>query len=129
MAVQPERCVLKQDMKYDREQFDRAIWAVVTSIPSGRVMSYGAVASAAGYPRYSRMVSKAMTRSPRKLPWHRVIRSDSTLAFAVAGEAYKKQSALLRKEGVKVVEGKVTATNHAVGMDLDQLLWGPATDE
>ena len=78
-----------------QNKFDTAIWKVVSSISSGRVMGYGEVARAAGFPRHARMVSKAMSRSPEQLPWYRVVRSDRTLAFDVGSEAYKKQRSLL----------------------------------
>jgi methylated-DNA-protein-cysteine methyltransferase-like protein len=72
-------------MSSKQAKFDQAIWKVVASIPAGQVMGYGEVAHAAGYPRHARMVSKAMSRSPEPLPWHRVVRSNRTLAFDVGG--------------------------------------------
>jgi methylated-DNA-protein-cysteine methyltransferase-like protein len=66
-------------MSQFRDKFDYRVWEIVASIPSGRVMGYGEVARAAGFPRYSRMVSAAMGRSPNPLPWHRVVRSNRTL--------------------------------------------------
>jgi len=59
-----------------KNKFDTAIWKVVSSISNGRVMGYGEVARAAGFPRHARMVSKAMSRSPEQSPWYRVVRSD-----------------------------------------------------
>jgi methylated-DNA-protein-cysteine methyltransferase-like protein len=111
-----------------RKKFDEAIWRTVANIKCGRVMSYGQVARAAGYPRHARMVSKAMSRSEEPLPWYRVIKSDYTLAFNVGGEAYNKQRALLEKEGVrfsgkKVVPVETDGTDESA--DLDELLWGP----
>ena len=106
-----------------RYKFDEAIWNTVSGIKSGRVMSYGQVARLAGYPRHARMVSKAMSRSAESLPWHRVIRSDRRLAFEVGSEAYAKQRALLEKEGVQIVAGKVVLQE---GKDLDELIWGPS---
>ena len=76
-----------------QDEFDKAVWKVVSNIPCGRVMSYGEVASAAGRPRYARMVSKAMSRSVKQLPWYRVIRSNRTLAFKVGSASYKKSIA------------------------------------
>ena len=70
-------------------------------------MSYGQIARAAGFPRHARMVSKAMSRSTETLPWHRVIKSDHTLAFVVGSKSYQKQKNLLEKEGVKFISGKV----------------------
>ena len=94
---------------------------MVSGIKSGRVMSYGQVARAAGFPRHARMVSKAMSRSTETLPWHRVIKSDGTLAF----EVRNKQKNLLEKEGVKFIAGKVFPLYSDEGKELDELLWGP----
>ena len=88
-------------------------------------MGYGQVARAAGFPRHSRMVSKAMSRSAESLPWHRVIKSDNTLAFTVGGEAYNKQRALLEKEGVRFIGKKVVPVETDETTGLDELLWGP----
>ena len=106
-------------------KFDKAIWKVVSAIESGRVMSYGQVARLAGFPRHARMVSKAMARSSVPLPWHRVIKSDSTLAFEVGSDAYHKQKDLLEKEGVKIIAAKVLPLYSDEGKDMDELLWGP----
>lgn len=95
-------------MAYSAIKFDAAVCAVVAAIPPGQVMSYGAVARAAGYPRHARMVSKALQRARQALPWHRVVRADHSLAFAVGSEAYQVQQGLLQQEGVLVRNGKVT---------------------
>ncbi len=107
-----------------QKKFDPEIWQAVLQIKLGRVLSYGEVAHAAGYPRHARMVSKAMSRSPTALPWHRVVRSNRTLAFEVGSDAYKKQAKLLKKEGVKVKEGKVIPIKSDNDISLDELLWG-----
>jgi methylated-DNA-protein-cysteine methyltransferase-like protein len=108
-----------------QNKFDLAICKVVSGIACGRVMSYGEVARAAGFPRHARMVSKAMSRSADPLPWYRVIRSNRTLAFAVGGESYNKQQQLLAKEGVLIVDGKVMPVDADEGKSLDEILWGP----
>lgn len=113
-------------MVYSKNKFDEKVWAIVSGIKSGRVMSYGEVARAAGYPRHARMVSKAMGRSAEPLPWYRVVRSDRSLAFNVGSESYNKQQALLEKEGVRIIAGKVVPVNSDEDMDLDEMLWGPA---
>ena len=107
-----------------QEKFDRAIWQVVSNIKVGRVMSYGEVAHAAGYPRHARMVSKAMSRSPTTLSWHRVVKSNRTLAFEVGSDAYQKQAKLLKREGVEIKEGKVIPIRSDNDISLDELLWG-----
>lgn len=105
--------------------FDEKVWAVVAAIPPGQVMSYGEVAKAAGFPRHARMVSRAMGRSVRKIPWHRVVRSDRTLAFPAESEYFETQKTLLESEGVVLLSGKIVETNPQKTDDLDALIWGP----
>ena len=107
--------------------FDEAIWKTVSAIAHGSVMSYGAVARAAGYPRHARMVSKAMARSPAPLPWHRVIKSDRSLAFSIDSAPYNEQRRLLEKEGIRIINGKVVTSDTTTHKDLDELIWGPPT--
>lgn len=112
-------------MSYSQKQFDKAIWDIVANVKPGRVMSYGEVARAAGFPRHARMVSKAMSRSDTPLPWYRIVRSDRTLAFEVGSAPYKKQKDLLAKEGVHIINGKVVPLESDDNVDMDKLLWGP----
>lgn len=114
-------------IKTMNHKFDKAIWEVVTNIPAGQVKGYGEVARAAGYPRHARMVSKAMGRSPQPLPWYRVVKSDRTLAFDPESEFYRKQAGLLKKEGVKFVDGKIIPLVSDKNKNLDEILWGPQT--
>ncbi len=106
-----------------KDHFDRRVWQVVAAIPFGHVMGYGEVARAAGYPRYSRMVSGALARSPEPLPWYRVVRSDRTIAFEFGSEAYREQAQLLKREGVRFDGRKIVEAD--AGDSLDRLLWGP----
>ena len=111
-------------MSYSQKTFDRAVWAIVAKIKPGRIMSYGEVARAAGFPRHARMVSKAMGRAIEPLPWYRVVRSNHTLAFAPSSNAYQKQKALLEQEGTQVIDGKVIPFESDDDIDLDKSLWG-----
>ncbi len=103
--------------------FDSKVWKVVCAIPPGQVMGYGEVARAAGFPRYSRMVSRAMSRCPEALPWFRVVRSDRTLAFEEGSESYREQAQLLKQEGIRF-EGKKIVEQPREN-NLDRILWGP----
>ncbi len=105
-------------------KFDQAVWKVVSQIAKGRVMGYGEVANVAGFPRHARMVSKAMGRSPKPLPWHRVVKADRTIAFERDSEGYLKQQKLLLQEGVKIREGKIFPVTTDKGKSLDEVLWG-----
>ena len=105
-------------------KFNQAVCEVVSQILPGRIMSYGEVACAAGYPRHARMVSRAMKQSPHPLPWHRVIKADRTLAFERGSESYIKQEKYLLQEGVKILKGKVIPLSTDKGKSLDEVLWG-----
>ena len=104
-------------------RFDHRVWQVVASIPAGRVMGYGEVARAAGFPRYSRMVSAALGRSPEPLPWFRVVRSNRTLAFEPGSSSYREQAQLLKQEGVRFDGLKIIEAEQ--DDSLDRILWGP----
>ena len=112
-------------MSLFQAKFDTAIWEIVSSIPYGQVMSYGEVARAAGYPRHARMVSRAMSRSNKALPWHRVVKSDRTLAFPSDSKDYKTQKDHLLSEGAVLLKGKVIPPKKDTAEDLDALIWGP----
>ena len=83
------------------------VLATVDAIPRGRVASYGQVAEEAGLPRSARFVGSVLKRfvNDSGVPWHRVLGSDGTIR--VVGGTARDQAMLLRKEGVKVVEGRV----------------------
>lgn len=79
------------------------IYAVVCTIPKGKVMSYGTVALLAGNPRWSRVVGYALHANPKPgiIPCHRVVtkNGETSRAFAFGGEDMQVQ--MLKEEGVK----------------------------
>jgi alkylated DNA nucleotide flippase Atl1 len=75
--------------------------AVIEAIPPGEVLSYGEVADRAGV-RSARLVGRILAESD-DLPWHRVVRADGTPTPHLA----ERQTALLRAEGVRFVNGRV----------------------
>ena len=79
-----------------------AVYGVVRQIPAGRVATYGQVARMAGRPRGARLVGFALHANPEpgRIPCHRVVFKDGSLApgFAFGGE--DEQRRLLEREGV-----------------------------
>jgi methylated-DNA-protein-cysteine methyltransferase-like protein len=71
------------------------VYDIIDAIPSGSVMTYGDVAEAAGL-RSARIVGHILSRGAEPVPWHRVVRSDGTVAPHLQDE----QLARLRAEGV-----------------------------
>lgn len=86
-------------MKKSQLSFTENVYAVVAKIPRGAVMTYGEVARRAGRPGAARAVGNIMHNNPdtKRVPCHRVIRSDGTPGGYARGT--KKKIALLRREG------------------------------
>ncbi len=107
------------------ESAESRIVAVVAMIPSGCVAGYGWVADLAGLPGRARLVARVLSRgSDDELPWHRVLRSDGSIAFAPRSAGFREQSRRLRAEGIAVRKGRVDLSRHGWRGDLDALLWG-----
>ena len=80
----------------------------ILAIPSGKVSSYRDIALKAGIPNGARQTVRTLHSMSEKfnLPWHRVIRSNGSIALE--GEGRELQITLLRGEGVEVsAEGMV----------------------
>jgi alkylated DNA nucleotide flippase Atl1 len=93
------------------EELHERIRSVVTTIPAGRVASYGDVAAVAGAST-PRLVGRVLAEDGGDLPWHRVLRADGT----PAPHLVHRQLELLRAEGV-LAEGR--------RVDLTRYRWRP----
>ncbi len=86
-----------------RNLFKEKVIAVVRKIPRGKTMSYRQVAARAGHAGAARAVGAIMaSNNDKKVPCHRVIRSDGTLGGYNGLQGTKSKRALLRREGVKI---------------------------
>ena len=61
--------------------FQLRVWRALIQVPPGRLVSYGALASAAGFPEAARAVGTAVGRNPLAylIPCHRVIRETGVI--------------------------------------------------
>ena len=77
---------------------------MVSSVPKGKVVSYGDVAKAVGAPRASRQVGWALHCNPKPgiIPCHRVVFKDGSLTSGFAFGGREVQKAMLESEGVEV---------------------------
>lgn len=90
---------VRRDALRPNEQREHAFRRMILSIPAGRVSTYGAVAAAAGYPRYHRAVAKLLRTEPADhLPWHRVLGAGGEIKLHDA--AAEEQRSRLHLEGV-----------------------------
>ena len=104
------------ELKSDSRLRER-VEAVVEQIPEGRLMTYGQLAALCGSPRAARIVGGIAHFGDPKLPWHRVVKKDGSLAEGYPGgvpghrRALEAEGVLLGKSGKVIVE---------------DLLWYPA---
>jgi methylated-DNA-protein-cysteine methyltransferase-like protein len=80
--------------------------ALVSEIPPGRVITYGDLAAACGYPGAARRVGAIAAAGGPDLPWHRVVRAGGRLA-RVSGVSPTWQGQALAAEGVSLVDDRV----------------------
>ena len=91
------------------------IYAVVQTIPKGKVATYGQVAALAGNPRWARVVGYALHVNPKPgvIPCHRVVtrNGETSAAFAFGGQDMRRT--LLEEEGVTFLpDGRVDMEKH-----------------
>jgi methylated-DNA-protein-cysteine methyltransferase-like protein len=120
-SVQPLKQVLPSG-KADHSFFDQ-VYAVVRSIPKGRVTSYGAIANFLGTKMSARMVGWAMNAAHTvhpKVPAHRVVNRMGLLTGKMHFGTPTLMQDLLEKEGI-LIEGDAVK-------NFDQVFWDPNVD-
>lgn len=98
--------------------FKNRVYALVTQIPEGRVMTYGQLAALAGSPMSARIVGGIAHFGDPELPWQRVVNKKGGLASGYpGGRAAHKQH--LESEGVNVSDDFY--------VNIEELLWWPSS--
>lgn len=84
-------------MKPDPLVFALTVREIVSEIPEGKVLTYGDIASLAGFPAHSRHVGKVLADigMDSDVPCHRVVNAQGRTA-----PHWRSQIALLRAEGI-----------------------------
>jgi methylated-DNA-protein-cysteine methyltransferase-like protein len=83
--------------------FRRAVVGVLARLQPGDVVTYGEVATEAGYPGRARAVGHILAQDDDDHPWWRVVTSTGRLVPGHEAEHAKR----LRAEGVTVRDGRV----------------------
>ena len=103
------------------KNFTRQVLQIVSSIPTGKLMTYSSVAKKAGSPRAYRAVGNILNRNYREQEWqlpvirgqiipcHRVIRADGQIGNYAKGIKAKEE--LLEKEGHVVDNHEIKLIN------------------
>ena len=90
--------------------FDKnKLYALLTAIPSGRVVTYGRLAEMLGNKRWARAVGNALHKNPDgdKYPCYKVVNGKGELSHAYAFGGIDGQKRRLEADGVTVENGKV----------------------
>jgi methylated-DNA-protein-cysteine methyltransferase-like protein len=82
---------------------------VIAKVPRGKVITYGEVARAAGFPGAARLTVRALYGGIG-LPWHRVVAAGGRIALT--GEDGEEQRLRLSIEGVTFRGGRVRMDLH-----------------
>lgn len=93
-----------------REAFNNIVWDIVSKIPRGKVLTYGAIAAMIPRPRSlrarfyrvasPRWVGSALAGCPAGLPWHRVINAQGMVSKRTGSDHHLLQRKLLEREGI-----------------------------
>jgi methylated-DNA-protein-cysteine methyltransferase-like protein len=98
--------------------FRLRVWALVRRVPSGRVTTYGQIATLLGSPRVARHVGYAMAAAgdaKAPVPWHRVINTKGRISHRGDFARAQRQVERLEAEGIEFDDtGRV---------DLHRYLW------
>lgn len=101
--------------------FFEKVYAVVRTIPKGRVTTYGAIARYIGSAQSSRMVGWALNNShclDEYIPAHRVVNRNGLLTGKYHFRTPTIMQELLENENVKIIKDCI--------VDFDKLFWNPS---
>lgn len=86
--------------------FRQNVYAIVGTIPKGRVMTYGDIAALAGHPYAARQVGGLAHFGPVELPWHRVVNRYGECASGYYG-GKEGHATALKSEGVDIKDYRI----------------------
>ena len=103
------------------DEYQQQLYTWMAQIPRGRVVTYGQLAKLIGRPNGARWVGRQMGLLPKgsNLPWYRVINAAGRSSIALDKGGSNKQLRLLQREGVLVVDGRIS---------LRRYQWDPFSD-
>ena len=98
----------------ENRQFFKRVYAVVRTIPRGKVLTYGQIATLLGSPYMARQVGWAMHGCPKGLPWQRVVGAGGKILVnsLSVGDGALLQRRLLELEGVRFAGQRIDMAAH-----------------
>lgn len=105
------------------EGFFQRVYKVVLLVPSGRVTTYGAIASYLGSPGAARMVGWAMNQSHTSrefIPAHRVVNRNGLLTGKHHFDGTHLMQEMLENEGAIISENRI--------QNMEEMFWNPVEE-
>lgn len=98
--------------------FKNRVYTALKLVPKGKIVTYKELAHAAGSNAY-RAVGRLMrtNKDPKGIPCYRVIRSDGKVGNYSAEGGIRKKIAMLRKDGIKVKNGRIDIEQYLFNLD------------
>jgi len=98
----------------ENHNFFKRVYAIVRTIPRGKVLTYGQIATLLGSPYMARQVGWAMHGCPKGLPWQRVVGAGGRLLLnsLSVGDGALRQRRLLELEGVRFAGQRIDMAAH-----------------
>ena len=93
-----------------KSNFDKEkLYELLTRVPRGQVITYGALAEMLGNKAWARAVGNALHENPdgEKYPCYKVVNSKGELSQAYSFGGMEEQKRRLEAEGIPVENGKV----------------------
>lgn len=86
--------------------FEEKVFKITKKVPKGKISTYKEIARALKIVKACRAVGNALNNNKsRKVPCHRIIRSDGFVGGFNKGE--KEKIKRLKKEGIKITNNKI----------------------
>jgi O-6-methylguanine DNA methyltransferase len=98
-----------------KPSFDKQkVYAMLQTIPRGKVTTYGDLAKMLGNQKWARSVGNVLHENPdgEKYPCYKVVNSMGKLSHAYAFGGLDEQKRRLEKDGITVENGKVDLTRY-----------------
>src|SRR5262245_3235042 len=112
--AKPAPAIHNRQTAIENRQFFKEVYAVVRTIPRGKVLTYGQIATLLGSPYMARQVGWAMHGCPKGLPWQRVVGAGGKILInsQSVGEGSLLQRKLLQMEGVRFKGQRIDMDAH-----------------
>lgn len=94
----------------------QALFTLLTTVPKGKVITYGQLAEQLGNRKWARAVGNALHTNPDgdKYPCYKVVNSQGKLSRAYAFGGLAAQAKRLEADGIEVADGCVDLKKYGV---------------